>query len=40
MAANYRQLEAEGYSARDIEGLPVAELIDRMRTWIQRSKPS
>ena len=40
MAANYRQLEAEGYSSSDIAGLPVAELIDRMRTWIERNGPS
>jgi hypothetical protein len=40
MAASYRQLEAEGYSSRDIEGLPVAELIDRMRTWVERNGSS
>ena len=40
MAANYRQLEAEGYSSSDIAGLPVAELIDRMRTWIERNGSS
>jgi hypothetical protein len=37
MADNYDQLKAEGHSDRDVEGLPVAELIDRMRTWVERS---
>ena len=39
MADNYDQLKAEGYSNRDIDGLPVAELIDRMRTWIEHNRP-
>ena len=39
MADNYDQLKAEGYSNRDIDGLPVAELIDRMRTWIEHHRP-
>jgi hypothetical protein len=39
MADNYDQLKAEGYTDRDINGLPVAELIDRMRTWIEHHRP-
>jgi hypothetical protein len=40
MADNYRQLKAEGYSDRDIDGLPVAELLDRMRGSVERNRSS
>jgi hypothetical protein len=40
MAYNYRQLKADGHSDRDIERLPVAELIDRMQSWVETNRPS
>ena len=39
MADNYDQLKAEGHSDRDIERLPVAELIDCMQTWVEEKLP-
>ena len=35
MAANYDRLKADGHSDRDIEALPVAELIDCMQSWLE-----
>jgi hypothetical protein len=40
MADNYDQLKADGHSDRDIERLPVAELIGRMQAWVQADRPS
>jgi hypothetical protein len=40
MADNYKQLQADGHSDRDIERLPVAELIGRMQAWVERNRPS
>jgi hypothetical protein len=34
MAANYEDLIDEGFSAKEIERLPVKELIDRMEVWV------
>ena len=34
MAANYDILKGRGYSDRDIERLPVSELIPNMKRWI------
>lgn len=34
MAANYDALMAQGFSSSDIQGLPVAELIEHMQLWI------
>jgi hypothetical protein len=38
MADNYDQLKADGHSDRDIERLPVAELISRMQAWVATSR--
>jgi hypothetical protein len=38
MAGNYTELKANGYSDRDIERLPVSELIDCMRDWIRKNR--
>lgn len=35
MADNYVRLKTRGFSDRDIESLPVAELIDCMHEWVQ-----
>ena len=40
MAHNYDQLKADGHSDRDIERLPVAELIGRMQAWVESDRPS
>jgi len=37
MAQNFDALTKMGFSAQDIEGLPVAELIERMEAWVSRS---
>jgi len=34
MAKNYDDLTAKGFSARDIEALPVPELIECMEDWV------
>jgi hypothetical protein len=34
MAHNFDALTKLGFSPKDIEGLPVAELIERMDTWV------
>lgn len=34
MAANYSELTARGFSAKDIEALPMSELIDGMERWV------
>jgi hypothetical protein len=40
MADSYDQLKADGHSDRDIERLPVAELMGRMRSWLATNRPS
>lgn len=37
MTDDYEALVQEGFSARDIEGLPIGELIERMSSWLTRS---
>lgn len=39
MAQNFDALIALGFSAQDIEKLPVGELIQRMQTWMAANKP-
>jgi hypothetical protein len=34
MADNFDALTARGYSAADVEGQPVSELMSSMRAWI------
>jgi len=34
MAQDYDALTAEGFSSRNIEDLPVPELIERMAGWV------
>lgn len=38
MAENHDDLTAKGFSPHDIENLPVAELIECMEFWVQKSK--
>jgi len=40
MAANYDRLKADGHSERDIEAMPVAELIDCMQSWLEARRSS
>jgi hypothetical protein len=40
MADDYDQLTADGHSDRDIERLPVAELIGWMQSWVETNRPS
>lgn len=37
MAANYDELKARGFSDRDIEKLPINELIAGMQAWVRNS---
>jgi len=38
MADNYDALMGNGYSARDIEQLPINELMDHMKEWVINNK--
>ena len=38
MAANYDALTASGYSPRDIEELPIGELIDHIKAWVTANR--
>lgn len=38
MADNYDVLKAHGFSARDIERLPINELMDHMKKWVVNNK--
>lgn len=37
MAKNYDDLTSEGFSATDIEALPIFELIERMEAWVEQN---
>ena len=38
MAHDYNALTAEGFSPRDIEDLPVPELVERITGWVAGNK--
>lgn len=40
MADNYDRLITNGYSSKDIERLPVNELIKAMRNWVEARSPT
>ncbi len=35
MAANYALLKKQGFSGKDIEELPVSELLSCMKQWVR-----
>jgi len=40
MAQNFDALTLIGFSARDIEELPVGELMERMEAWVAANVPA
>jgi len=40
VADNYKTLTSRGFSHRDIQGLPIAELIQCMQDWVEQNPPT